>query len=76
MRTHGRRRAPRWVLLVLGVAVAAGHVVVLRWGASRVALPATALAGVVVLLIVVKHLALAGAFGALRRALVRRRAGR
>ena len=76
MRTHGRLRAPRWVLLVLAIAVVAGHGVVLRSAVSRVALPAGAVAGIVVLLIVVKHLALAGAFRAVRRALVRHRARR
>jgi hypothetical protein len=60
------------VLLALGLALVAGHGVALRALAARVALPGAALAGAVVLVLALKHLALAGAFRTLAGALRRR----
>ena len=57
MSAHRPPRAPRWVLLVLGLALFTGHGVILRYASSRVALPAVALAAVVVL-VLIKHLGL------------------
>jgi hypothetical protein len=51
---------------VLGVTLVAGHGVILRYASSRSALPAAALAGVVVFL-AIKHLGLVSAFRRLRR---------
>lgn len=67
MPAHGRLRARRWVLLALGLALVAGHGVVLRYASHRLALSAVALAGVVALL-VITHLGLGRVFrGVLRR---------
>jgi hypothetical protein len=63
--------APRWILLVLGIALAAGHAIVLRAASSRLALSAVAVAGVAGLL-VITHARLAGVV----HALLRRRAPR
>ena len=63
--------APRWIVPALGIAVVAGHAVVLRAASSRLALSALALAGVAGLL-VVTHFGLAGAGHTLVRRLSRR----
>lgn len=60
MRSHGPSRVQRWALVALVLAVVAGHGVVLRYAWPRLGLSAAALAGVVVL-VLIKHLGLAGA---------------
>lgn len=62
--THASRSfdplpAPRWLLPVLGIALVAGHGIVLRVASSQLALSAAALAGVAGLL-VITHVRLAG----------------
>jgi hypothetical protein len=54
------------LLLVPGLALLAGHVLVIRYVSSRVTLTVAVLASVLVLL-AVKHLGLAGVFRMLRR---------
>lgn len=66
MTVHGRLRGHRWLLLVLGLAVVAGHAVVLRYASSRGVLPVAGLFGIIVLL-VISHRRLAGLFRALWR---------
>lgn len=65
-RPQGRRSASRWLLLVLGLALLAGHVLVIGYASSRLALPVAVFVGVLVLL-VVRHLGLGGVFRALWR---------
>ena len=71
MRSHDRAGAPRWLLVVLGLALVAGHGVILRYASSRLALPALVLLAVVVL-VVIKHLGLGRAFHTLSRRRPRR----
>lgn len=58
--------APRWVLAVLGIALVAGHGIVLRVASSRLALSAVAVAGVAGLL-VITHSRFAGTVHTLLR---------
>jgi uncharacterized membrane protein HdeD (DUF308 family) len=67
MTAHERPRMRRWMLLSGGIALLAGHSVILYYVQSHVALSAAVLSGVVVL-IVIKHVGvLAPLYAAVRR---------
>lgn len=66
MRTHGRGLPGFWIVTSV-VALVAGHGIILYYGSSHLALSATAVSSVAILLIV-KHLGLLGSlYGRLRR---------
>jgi ubiquinone/menaquinone biosynthesis C-methylase UbiE len=63
--------APRWILLVLGVALIAGHAIILRGASSRLAMSAVAVAAVAGLVIMM-HSGFAGVVHTLLRRRTRR----
>ncbi|MDP9176989.1 MAG: methyltransferase domain-containing protein [Gemmatimonadota bacterium] len=60
--------APRWIFAVVGVALVAGHGIVLRLASTRLALSAVAIAGIIGLLVVMHS-----RFSAIAHSLLRRR---
>jgi hypothetical protein len=66
MTRHSRLRSRTWLLPVAFVILAAGHGVILYLFSSHVALPASIVSGVIIL-VVVKHWGLLGPVSALLR---------
>ena len=66
MSPHGRLHVPRWVLLVLGLVLLAGHGLVVLYASSRLTLPFAGFAGIIVLLVIF-HRRLADLFRTLLR---------
>jgi hypothetical protein len=60
------RHAHRWLVLVLGLVLVAGHAVVLRYAWSHLSLSAAAVVGVIAL-VTIKYLALRGGLRGKRR---------
>jgi membrane protein YdbS with pleckstrin-like domain len=65
MKTHGRMRVGFWIVTTV-VAIVAGHGIILYYGSSHLALSATAVS-IVAVLVIVKHLGLLGAVSGLLR---------
>lgn len=63
---HGQLRVPRWLLVLVVLAIVAGHGVILRHASSRLALPAVAVV-IIVVLLVLTHLAAGRVFQRLSR---------
>jgi hypothetical protein len=65
MKTHGRVRVGFWLVTTV-VAIVAGHGIVLYYGSSHLALSATAVS-IVAMLVIVKHLGCLGVVSGLLR---------
>jgi membrane protein YdbS with pleckstrin-like domain len=65
MKTHGRMRVGFSIVTTV-VAIVAGHGIILYYGSSHLALSATAVS-IVAVLVIVKHLGLLGAVSGLLR---------
>jgi hypothetical protein len=65
MKAHGRVRVGFWTVTTV-VAILAGHGIILYFGSSHLALSATAVS-IVAVLVIVKHLGLLGAVSGLLR---------